>query len=200
MRIVDNPYLRMFKSFIAARGLRREADGSAQPETKSMSLSHADVRRILEILDSAEHLESLDVTVGEFELRAHKPGASSLAPERAPRTLAKRSVEVAQADAPAAAAAETAADLLQTVPEGLVAVRSPMVGTFYLRPSPDRPEFVRVGGAVQAGDTVCLVEVMKMFNSVKAGVTGTVERIVIDNGKPVQHDQIVMLIKPAKEG
>jgi acetyl-CoA carboxylase biotin carboxyl carrier protein len=165
-----------------------------------MSLSHADVRRILEILDSAEHLESLEVTVGEFELRARKPGASSLAPERAPRTLAKRAVEVAQAEAPAAAAAETAADLLQTVPEGLVAVRSPMVGTFYLRPSPDQPEFVRVGGAVQAGDTVCLVEVMKMFNSVKAGVTGTVERIVIDNGKPVHHDQIVMLIKPAKEG
>jgi acetyl-CoA carboxylase biotin carboxyl carrier protein len=52
---------------------------------------------------------------------------------------------------------------------------------------------------VQAGDTVCLVEVMKMFNSVQAGVAGTVERIVIDDGKPVQHDQIVMLIKPTKE-
>jgi acetyl-CoA carboxylase biotin carboxyl carrier protein len=57
---------------------------------------------------------------------------------------------------------------------------------------------VTVGSTVQAGDTVCLVEVMKMFNSVKAGIAGTVERIVIDNGKPVQHDQIVMLIKPVK--
>ena len=89
---------------------------------------------------------------------------------------------------------------LTEVPEGLVAVRSPMVGTFYLRPSPDQPAFVTVGGAVQADDTVCLVEVMKMFNTVKADVAGTVERIVVDNGKPVQHDQIVMLIKPAQTG
>ncbi|WP_280156380.1 acetyl-CoA carboxylase biotin carboxyl carrier protein [Piscinibacter sp. XHJ-5] len=162
-----------------------------------MSLSHADVRRILEILDSAEHLESLDVTVGEFELHARKPGASSFAPERAPQTPAARSVEPAQAAVAAAPAA--APEVLQEVPEGLVAVRAPMVGTFYLRPSPDQPAFVTVGGAVQAGDTVCLVEVMKMFNSVKAGVAGTVERILVDNGKPVQHDQIVLLINPSKE-
>jgi len=88
---------------------------------------------------------------------------------------------------------------LAEVPEGLVAVRAPMVGTFYLRPSPDQPPFVAVGSTVQADDTVCLVEVMKMFNTVKAGVTGTVERIVVENGKPVQHDQIVLLIKPAQE-
>ena len=85
------------------------------------------------------------------------------------------------------------------MPQGLVAVRAPMVGTFYLRPSPDQPPFVTVGSMVQADDTVCLVEVMKMFNTVKAGVRGTIERIVIENGKPVHHDQIVMLIKPAQE-
>ena len=167
-----------------------------------MSLSHTDVRRILEILDSAEHLESLDVTVGEFELHARKPGAASLVSERAPQTAASRPAQPAQAPAGAATPTGSAAastQVLTDVPEGLVAVRSPMVGTFYLRPSPDQPEFVTVGGAVQAGDTVCLVEVMKMFNSVKAGVAGTVERIVIENGKPVQHDQIVMLIKPTKE-
>jgi acetyl-CoA carboxylase biotin carboxyl carrier protein len=67
-----------------------------------------------------------------------------------------------------------------------------------MRPSPDQPRFVEVGSAVHAGDTVCLVEVMKMFNSVQAGVAGTVERILIDDGKPVQHDQIVMLIKPSQ--
>ncbi|MET0544523.1 MAG: biotin/lipoyl-containing protein, partial [Variovorax sp.] len=55
-----------------------------------------------------------------------------------------------------------------------------------------------VGGTVHADDTVCLVEVMKMFNTVKAGVGGTVERILVDNGKPVTHDQILMLIQPSK--
>ena len=162
-----------------------------------MSLSHTDVRRILEILDSAEHLESLDVKVGEFVLHARKPGASSSTPEWAPQTAPIRPVEPVQALS--AGDAVAAPEPLAEGPAGLIAVRAPMVGTFYLRPSPDQPPFVAVGDVVQATDTVCLVEVMKMFNSVKAGVAGTIERILIDAGKTVQHDQILMLIKPAKE-
>jgi acetyl-CoA carboxylase biotin carboxyl carrier protein len=182
--------------------MARSAAGAWTPEgkrfalpEKSMSLSHTDVRRILGILDSAEHLESLDVTVGDFVLQARKAGASSTR-DWAPRTATIQTIEPAQAPAGAVAAPEPLAE----VPPGMIAVRAPMVGTFYLRPSPDQPPFVKVGGAVQAADTVCLVEVMKMFNSVKAGVAGMVERILIDEGKPVQHDQIVMLIKPTKEG
>ncbi|MGJ7506462.1 acetyl-CoA carboxylase biotin carboxyl carrier protein [Variovorax sp. GT1P44] len=162
-----------------------------------MPLSHTDVRRILEILDSAAHLESLDVTVGEFELHARKPGASSAGVERPVPRQATPNAE--PTEAPGGTAQADAPETLVEVPEGLVAVRAPMVGSFYLRPSPDQPPFVTVGSTVQADDTVCLVEVMKMFNTVKAGITGTVERIVIENGKPVQHDQIVMLIKPAQE-
>ena len=164
-----------------------------------MPLSHSDVRRILEILDSAQHLESLDVTVGEFELHARKPGALTAARAPALQRAERQTAEPATIAATAPTAATASPPALTEVPQGLVAVRSPMVGTFYLRPSPDQPPFVAPGGTVQADDTVCLVEVMKMFNTVKAGVAGTVERIAIDNGKPVQHDQIVMLIKPAKE-
>jgi len=162
-----------------------------------MALSHTDVRRILQILDSAEHLESLDLKIGDLELHARKPGAGAHAV-----AAAMASHAAAPAGAPNAtvtAPAEAAEPLLEQVPEGLVAVRSPMVGTFYLRPSPDQPPFVAVGSAVQPGDTVCLVEVMKMFNTVTAGVAGTVERIEADNAKPVRHNQIVMLIKPAQE-
>ena len=160
-----------------------------------MPLSHADVRRILEILDGAQHLESLDLTVGEFRLQARKSGAA-----------VPLSRETALADHAAALPASASdagvnvpvppQDQLLHVPAGLIAVRAPMVGTFYLRPSPDQPPFVTPGAAVNEGDTVCLVEVMKMFNSIRSEVSGTVERIVVENGKPVQHEQIVMLIKP----
>lgn len=163
-----------------------------------MPLSHTDVRRILEILDSAEHLESLDVTVGEFALHARKPGAASGASQLAPMPAATRATAPAQAPATTDVAASPPP--LEDVPAGLIAVRAPMVGTFYLHPSPDQPAFVAVGSTVNIGDTVCLVEVMKMFNSVKAEVAGTVERIAVEDGKPVQHGQIVMLIKPAQEG
>ncbi|MEJ8846066.1 acetyl-CoA carboxylase biotin carboxyl carrier protein [Variovorax rhizosphaerae] len=163
-----------------------------------MPLSYSDVRRILEILDSAEHLESLDVTVGEFELHARKPGASAFTRERAGQALAARTASTEAAQAVVTTETAAAEEALTEVPEGLLAVRAPMVGTFYLRPSPDQPEFVAVGAVVQAGDTVCLVEVMKMFNTVKSDVAGTVERILVGNGKPVTHDQILMLIKPSK--
>jgi acetyl-CoA carboxylase biotin carboxyl carrier protein len=161
-----------------------------------MALSHTDVRRILQILDSAEFLDSLDLKLGDFELHARKSGA-------APRSEA---VAVAYPAGPAAlepvarvSPGDVAAHPLDQVPDGLVAVRSPMVGTFYLRPSPDQPPFIAVGSAVQPGDTVCLVEVMKLFNTVTAGVAGTVERIEADNGKAVRHNQILMLIRPAQE-
>jgi acetyl-CoA carboxylase biotin carboxyl carrier protein len=166
-----------------------------------MTLSHADVRRILEILDTAGNLESLDITVGEFELHARKPGAVGSMRQVTAQAAVVRAVEPATpAAAPATVAAAEVEAPLAEVPPGLIAVRAPMVGTFYLRPSPDQPPFVAVGSVVQAGDTVCLVEVMKMFNSVQAHAAGTVERILTSDGKPVLHDQIVMLIKPAKEG
>ncbi len=169
-----------------------------------MTLTHADVRRILEILDTAGNLESLDITVGEFELHARKPGAAGAVRQPAAQAAVVRAIEpaapAAEASAPAAIAAAEVEAPLAEVPPGLIAVRAPMVGTFYLRPSPDQPPFVAVGSVVQAGDTVCLVEVMKMFNSVQADAAGTVERLLISDSKPVQHGQIVMLIKPAKEG
>ncbi len=168
-----------------------------------MTLSHADVRRILEILDTAGNLESLDITVGEFELHARKPGAVGSMRQLTAQAAVVRAVEPATPAAAPAAMSATSAEVeapLAEVPPGLIAVRAPMVGTFYLRPSPDQPPFVAVGSVVQAGDTVCLVEVMKMFNSVQAHAAGTVERILTSDGKPVLHDQIVMLIKPAKEG
>src|SRR5687767_4671203 len=120
-----------------------------------MPLSHTDVRRILEILDSAEHLESLDVTVGEFELHERKPRALSAARERSPLATHAGSVAPSPAAGTAsrAAPATAAPQVLTEVPAGLVAVRSPMVGTFYMRPSPDQPPFVTVGSPVQAGDT-----------------------------------------------
>jgi len=163
-----------------------------------MPLSHSDVRRILEILDASENLSSLTISVGEFELHASKPGA-----EVAQVHVEHRRPEVvmsAPAAAPEAAVSDAAApaphQLSSALPEGLVAVRAPMVGTFYLRPSPDQPPFVVVGGAVQPDDVVCLVEVMKLFNTVKAGMAGTVERILVEDGKLVKHDEVLMLIRP----
>ena len=166
----------------------------------SMSLTHSDVRRILEILDMCENLDSLNITVGEFELHARKPGAQGdheHLEARRPGNAAPTASAVPPANVTDVAATSAATQQPSTaISEGLVAVRAPMLGTFYLRPSPDQPPFVVFGGKVQPDDVVCLVEVMKLFNTVKAGVCGTVEQILVGDGQPVKHDEVLMLIRP----
>ncbi len=81
--------------------------------------------------------------------------------------------------------------------EGLVAITSPMVGTFYRSPSPEAPPFVEAGDKVEPGKVVCIIEAMKLFNEIEAEVKGTVVRILADNGKPVEYGQKLFLIKKA---
>lgn len=80
---------------------------------------------------------------------------------------------------------------------GLVAVTSPMVGTFYSSPNPDAGPFVSVGSAVSPETVVCLIEAMKVFNEIKADVAGTVERVLVKNGTAVEFGQKLYLIKPS---
>jgi len=79
---------------------------------------------------------------------------------------------------------------------GLVAVKSPMVGSFYTAPNPDSPDYVKVGDHVNAGDTVCIVEAMKLFNEIETEISGTVVKINVENMSPVEYGQDLMLIKP----
>lgn len=74
-------------------------------------------------------------------------------------------------------------------------IRSPMVGTMYTSPSPDTPPFVTVGQAVNAGDTLCIVEAMKMFNEIESDKAGTITQIMVKNGEPVEYDQILFVIE-----
>jgi oxaloacetate decarboxylase alpha subunit len=102
-----------------------------------------------------------------------------------------RAVEVATEPArdPVAKAAAKSED------EGLVAVTSPMVGTFYRSPSPDSPSFVEIGDVVKPGQTVCIVEAMKLFNEIESEVAGKVVKILVENGKPVEYGQKLLLIR-----
>ena len=80
--------------------------------------------------------------------------------------------------------------------EGLVAVRSPILGIFYRAPKPGAPPFVEAGSRVGADDTVCLIEVMKLFNTVAAGISGTIARVCAENGQMVEFGQVLFLVEP----
>lgn len=78
---------------------------------------------------------------------------------------------------------------------GLHEVRSPIVGTFYRAPSPDSPSFVEVGSRVNAGDTLCIIEAMKLMNEIESDKSGTVVKIMVENGKPVEYNQVLFVLK-----
>ncbi|MBI5699770.1 acetyl-CoA carboxylase biotin carboxyl carrier protein [Candidatus Saganbacteria bacterium] len=79
--------------------------------------------------------------------------------------------------------------------EGVVAITSPMVGTFYRSPSPDSPPFVQEGDTIKTGQVVCIVEAMKLFNEIESEIGGKIVKILAENGKPVEYGQKLMLVK-----
>ena len=78
-----------------------------------------------------------------------------------------------------------------------VEIKSPMIGTFYRSPSPDKPQFVKVGDTINAGDVVCIIEAMKLFNEIEAEVSGKVVKVLVDDTTPVEYDQPLLLIDPS---
>jgi len=101
--------------------------------------------------------------------------------------------------APAETEADSAPDAQTgvTTDEGLAAIRSPMVGTFYSSPNPDAPPFVQVGSTVDADTVICIVEAMKVFNEIKAEVCGSIERIVVADQEPIEYGQELFLVRPS---
>ncbi|WP_076589887.1 acetyl-CoA carboxylase biotin carboxyl carrier protein [Vibrio ostreicida] len=149
-----------------------------------------DIRKIKKLIELVEEsgIAELEIAEGEESVRISRHGAAAPAPIHyaAPAPL------MAPAPvAPAAAASEPAAP---AVPAGHH-VLSPMVGTFYRSPSPDAKSFIEVGQSVSAGDTLCIVEAMKMMNQIEADKSGVVTAILVEDGNPVEFDQPLVIIE-----
>lgn len=97
---------------------------------------------------------------------------------------------LASAPAAATAAAPKAAD-------NLITIKSPMIGTFYRKPAPDKPNFVEEGDEVRNGKVVCVIEAMKLFNEIESEVSGKIVKILVDDSSPVEYDQPLFLVEPA---
>ncbi|MDE3143867.1 MAG: acetyl-CoA carboxylase biotin carboxyl carrier protein [Bacteroidota bacterium] len=100
---------------------------------------------------------------------------------------------VAAAPPPAAPAAPKAAEKT----DNYVTIKSPMIGTFYRRPSPDKPNYVEIGSTIEPGKTICIIEAMKLFNEIEAEIKGTIVKILVEDNNPVEFDQPLFLVEPA---
>jgi acetyl-CoA carboxylase biotin carboxyl carrier protein len=148
-----------------------------------------DLRKLKKLIDLVEEsgIAELEITEGEEKVKIVKGGVVSLTPSTSvPPPAVVATPSEAKPAAPAAPAAETS-------PEGHV-VKSPMVGTFYRAASPDAKPFVEVGEVVKEGQTICIVEAMKLMNEIEADASGTIKAILVENGQPVEYGQPLFVI------
>ena len=160
------------------------------PKTDGAGAMQVDVnlvRQLAELLD-ATHLTEIEVEEGDRKIRV----ARKAAPQAAPVHYAPAPVAAAPA-APAAAAPVEAGAMAPAVSAN--AVKSPMVGTAYLAAEPGAKPFISVGQSVSAGDTLLIVEAMKVMNPITAATAGTVRQILIENGQPVEFDQPLVVVE-----
>ncbi|ATA25661.1 acetyl-CoA carboxylase, biotin carboxyl carrier protein [Brenneria goodwinii] len=157
-----------------------------------------DIRKIKKLIELVEEsgIAELEISEGEESVRISRAPATPSYPmmQQAYVPMQQQQPALATAVAPVseAAAAETAA--APAAISGHI-VRSPMVGTFYRTPSPDAKAFVEVGQQVNVGDTLCIVEAMKMMNQIEADKAGVVKAILLDNGQPVEFDEPLVVIE-----
>jgi acetyl-CoA carboxylase biotin carboxyl carrier protein len=162
-------------------------------KVEDMELSEDDVLHILKLIDES-HFDYFQLEVGDLKITVSKgepipltPAAQTTAAAPAAATAPRPGpVPAAKPEAPKAAA----------IPPGMAPITAPILGTFYVAPEPGAPPFVKVGETITEDTTVGLIEVMKVFNSVRSGVKGVVAELVVQNGQFVEHGQTLFLVKP----
>jgi acetyl-CoA carboxylase biotin carboxyl carrier protein len=166
-----------------------------------MDLTEDDVLHILKLIDESK-FDYFQLEVGELKITVSKgepiPLASSnTAASPSPASGAAEPRKATPA-APRSAVQSPApkVDASAAVAQGLVPITAPLLGTFYVAPEPGAPPFVQVGAAITEDTTVGLIEVMKVFNSVRASVKGTIAQVVAQNGQFVEYGQTLFLVKP----
>lgn len=154
-----------------------------------------DLRKLKTLIDlvAESGIAELEVTEGDSKVRIAKNTSVQGQP-----TLMVQPSAIAPAAAPVPAAAPAApaveaAPAAPAEPEGTV-VKSPMVGTFYSASAPGNPPYVQVGSSVKAGDTLCIIEAMKLLNEIEAESAGTIKKILVENGSPVEFGQPLFII------
>jgi acetyl-CoA carboxylase biotin carboxyl carrier protein len=137
---------------------------------------------------SKSGLDEVNIETEEFKIKVKKSSD------------VKTQMIQAAAPGPAAVAPSAAADDTSSATnddDKYLTIKSPMIGTFYRTPNPDSPTFVNVGDSVKTGDTVCIVEAMKLFNEIESEVSGKIVKVLVENATPVEYDQPLFLVDPS---
>ncbi|MEQ9300581.1 MAG: acetyl-CoA carboxylase biotin carboxyl carrier protein [Cyclobacteriaceae bacterium] len=154
-----------------------------------------EIRDLIDFI-SQSGLEEVNIETEEFKIKvkrnAEMPANTVMAAAPAP-VAAPAPAPVATAPAPAAAAPAPAA----SDDAKYVTIKAPMIGTFYRSANPESDSFVQIGDKVSAGQTVCIIEAMKLFNEIESEISGTIVKVLVDNASPIEYDQPLFLVDPS---
>ena len=155
-----------------------------------------DIQNLIKFVSKAE-VSEVKYKTKDFEITIKTPlGGNEVVYSHQPAMYQNAPQQISSAPAPVSAAANTPAETVDDDSK-FVTIKSPMIGTFYRKPSPDKDVFVNVGDEVAVGKVVCVIEAMKLFNQIESEVSGKIVKILVDDSTPVEYDQPLFLVDPS---
>ena len=156
-----------------------------------------DIQNLIKFVSKAE-VSEVKYKTKDFEITIKTPlGGNEVSYMQQPAVYHAAPQQAASAPVSSAPAATTPADVAADDDSKFVTIKSPMIGTFYRKPSPDKDVFVNVGDEVSNGKVVCVIEAMKLFNQIESEVSGKIVKILVDDATPVEYDQPLFLVDPS---
>jgi acetyl-CoA carboxylase biotin carboxyl carrier protein len=162
--------------------------------TNQPGMKTSEIRDLIDFI-SKSGLNEVNIETSELKLQVKREPDQKVfkstpvaAPVAAPVMASAPSVAAAASSAPKTSSEASAKKMLE--------IKSPMIGTFYRSSSPDTPPFASVGDKVTKGQTVCIIEAMKLFNEIESEVSGTIVKVLVENATPVEYDQVLFLVEP----
>jgi acetyl-CoA carboxylase biotin carboxyl carrier protein len=162
-------------------------------------MEYKQIQELIKTINKSS-ISELSIEEGDFKITIKQELAGQThyvsVPQAPMQMQMAQPMQQSQSAAPAAPAAEKAAAPAPTADANHVTIKSPMIGTFYRSPSPDKPVFVNVGDEVKAGQVLCIIEAMKLFNEIESEISGRLVKVIADDSSPVEYDQPLFLVEP----
>lgn len=133
----------------------------------------------------------------EQTVYVQQPMSQAMPQQQMPQAPAQQAQQASAPSGSPAQSAEKSKSDAEPKNDNLIEIKSPMIGTFYRSPSPDKPLFVEVGDSIKSGQTVCIIEAMKLFNEIESEVSGKIVKVLVDDATPVEYDQPLFLVDPS---
>lgn len=170
--------------------------GSADRNLTQSEMKTSEIRDLIDFI-AQSGLNEVDIETKELKLHVKREPDQKVLKSSAPVVAAPVALPAAPiAAAPAAAAPAPKAEKPAVSGKATVEIKSPMIGTFYRSANPDSPPFVSVGDKIGKGQTVCIIEAMKLFNEIESEVSGTIVKAMVENSSPVEYDQVLFVVEP----